>query len=77
MESVKDLIHEIEDASEKMLVPHHENHLAKELLKDLLDKAVTEEEVQEIEDKYIKHFEEDEILQIIHGAKLEKGLIKE
>ena len=77
MTTIKDMIHDIEEASEELLVPKHEDHLAKELLQDLLDKALTEEEVQAIEDKYIKHFDEDEILAIIHGAKLEKGFIKE
>jgi hypothetical protein len=76
--TIKDRIHEIEDATEELLVPKHQSdHLAKELLQDLLDKAMTEEEVQAIEDKYIKHFDEDEILKIIHGAKLSKGFIKE
>lgn len=77
MTTIKDMIHDIEEASEELLVPKKEDHLAKELLKDLLDRAMTEEEIQEIEDKYIKHFQEDEILKIIHGAKLEKGFIKE
>ena len=77
MTSIKDMIHDIEEASEELLVPKHEDHLAKELLQDLLDKAMTEEEVQAIEDKYIKHFEEDEILKIIHQAKLEKGFVKD
>ena len=76
--TIKDRIHEIEDATEELLVPKHQSdHLAKELPQDLLDKAMTEEEVQAIEDKYIKHFDEDEILKIIHGAKLSKGFIKE
>ena len=48
-----------------------------ELLKDLLDRAMTEEEVQAIEDKYIKHFDEDKILKIIHDSKVEKGFIKD
>ena len=77
MTSIKEMIHDIEEASEELLVPKHEDHLAKELLQDLLDKALTEEEVQAIEDKYIKHFEEDEILKIIHQAKLEKGFVKD
>ena len=77
MASIKEMIHEIEEASGELLVPKHEDHLAKELLQDLLDKAMTEEEVQEIEDKYIKHFEEDEILKIIHEAKLAKGFVKD
>ena len=68
--SLKEMIHEIEEASGEMLVPKHEDHLAKELLQDLLDKAMTEEEVQAIEDKYIKHVDEDEILKIIHESKL-------
>ena len=55
--SIKDMIHDIEEASGEMLVPKHEDHLAKELLQDLLDKAMTEEEVQAIEEKYIKHFD--------------------
>ena len=46
--SIKEMIHEIEEASADMLVPKHENHLAKELLQDLLDKAMTEEEIHEI-----------------------------
>ena len=46
-------------------------------LQDLLDKAMTEEEVQAIEDKYIKHFDEDEILKIIHESKLAKGFVKD
>lgn len=75
--SLKDMIHDIEEASGEMLVPKHEDHLAKELLHDLLDKAMTEEEVQAIEDKYIKHFDEDEILKIIHESKLAKGFIKD
>ncbi len=75
--SIKDLIHEIEDASDEMLSPKSEDHLAKELLQDLLAKAMTEEEIQEIEDKYIKHFDEDEILQIIHQSKRAKGFIKD
>ncbi len=77
MTSIKEMIHDIEEASEELLVPKHEDHLAKDLLQDLLDKALTEEEVQAIEDKYIKHFEEDEILKIIHDAKLEKGFVKD
>ncbi len=77
MTSVKEMIHEIEEASEELLVPKHEDHVMHELLKDLLDKAMTEEEVQAIEDKYIKHFEEDEILKIIHEAKLAKGFVKD
>ena len=77
MESIKDLIHEIEDATDELLgAPSHDN-LAKELLNDLLDKAMTPEEVQAIEDKYIKHFEGDEILNLIRDKKLEKGFIKE
>ena len=75
--SLKEMIHEIEEASGEMLVPKHEDHLAKELLQDLLDKAMTEEEVQAIEDKYIKHFDEDEILKIIHESKLAKGFVKD
>ena len=75
--SLKEMIQEIEDASGEMLVPKHENHLAKELLQDLLDKAMTEEEVQAIEDKYTKHFDEDEILKIIHESKLAKGFVKD
>jgi len=75
--SIKDMIHEIEDASEELLVPKHEDHVAKELLKDLLERAMTEEEVQAIEDKYIKHFNEDEILKIIHDSKVAKEFIKE
>ena len=77
MTSIKEMIHDIEEASEELLVPKHEDHLAKELLQDLLDKALTEEEVQAIEDKYIKHFEEDEILKIIHQSKIDKGFIKD
>jgi len=77
MASIKEMIHDIEEASEDLLVPKKTDHVANELLKDLLDKAMTPEEVQAIEDKYIKHFDEDEILKIIHGAKLEKGFIKE
>ncbi len=77
MTSIKEMIHEIEEASEDLLVPKHEDHLAKELLQDLLDKAMTEEEIHEIEEKYSHHFEEDEIMKIIHGAKLSKGFIKE
>ena len=77
MTSIKEMIHDIEEASEELLVPKHEDHLAKELLQDLLDKAMTEEEVQAIEDKYIKHFDEDEILKIIHEAKLAKGFVKD
>ena len=77
MTSIKEMIHDIEEASEELLVPKKNDHVANELLKDLLDKAMTPEEVQAIEDKYIKHFDEDEILKIIHGAKLEKGFIKE
>ncbi len=75
--SIKEMIHEIEEASEDLLVPKHEDHLAKQLLQDLLDKAMTEEEIHEIEEKYSHHFKEDEIMQIIHGAKLSKGFIKE
>ena len=75
--SIKDMIHEIEDASEVLLVPKHDDHVASELQKDLLDRAMTEEEVQAIEDKYIKHFDEDEILKIIHDSKVEKGFIKD
>ena len=75
--SLKEMIHEIEEASGEMLVPKHEDHLAKELLQDLLAKAMTEEEVQAIEDKYIKHFDEDEILKIIHESKLAKGFVKD
>ena len=77
MTSIKEYIHEIEDASEKMLGADHEDHLAKELFKDLLDKAMTPEEVQAIEDKYLKHFEGDEIQKMIHDLKLEKGFIKD
>ena len=77
MSTIKEMIHEIEEASEELLVPKHEDHLAKELLQDLLDKAMTEEEIQAIEDKYIKHFEEDEILKIIHESKLAKGFVKD
>ena len=77
MASIKEMIHEIEDASGELLVPKHEEHIAKELLQDLLDKAMTEEEVQAIEDKYIKHFDEDYILKIIHESKLAKGFIKD
>lgn len=77
MASIKDMIHDIEEASEELLVPKKEDHVAKELLKDLLDRAMTEEEIQEIEDKYIKHFEEDEILKIIHESKIAKGFIKD
>lgn len=77
MASIKDMIHDIEEASEELLVPRKEDHVAKELLKDLLDRAMTEEEIQEIEDKYIKHFEEDEILKIIHESKIAKGFIKD
>lgn len=75
--SIKDMIHEIEDASEELLVPKKDDHVAHELLKDLLERAMTEEEVQAIEDKYIKHFDEDEILKIIHDSKVEKGFIKD
>ena len=75
--SIKDMIHEIEDASEELLVHKKDDHVAHELLKDLLDRAMTEEEVQAIEDKYIKHFDEDKILKIIHDSKVEKGFIKE
>jgi len=75
--SLKEMIHEIEEASEDLLVPNHEDHLAKELLQDLLDKAMTEEEVQAIEEKYSHHFKEDEILKIIHEAKLAKGFVKD
>lgn len=77
MASIKNMIHDIEEASEELLVPKKEDHVAKELLKDLLDRAMTEEEIQEIEDKYIKHFEEDEILKIIHESKIAKGFIKD
>ncbi len=77
MASIKEMIHDIEDASGELLVPKHEDHLAKELLHDLLDKAMTEEEVQAIEDKYIKHFDEDYILKIIHESKLAKGFVKD
>lgn len=77
MASIKDMIHDIEEASEELLVPKKEDHVAKELLKDLLDRAMTEEEIQDIEDKYIKHFEEDEILKIIHESKIAKGFIKD
>ena len=77
MASIKEMIHEIEDASGELLVPKHEDHIAKELLQDLLDKAMTEEEVQAIEDKYIKHFDEDYILKIIHESKLAKGFVKD
>ena len=77
MASIKEMIHDIEETSGELLVPKHEDHLAKELLQDLLDKAMTEEEVQEIEDKYIKHFEEDEILKIILEAKRVKGFVKD
>ena len=75
--SIKDMIHEIEDASEELLVPKHEDHIAKELLKDLLDRAMTEEEIQAIEEKYSHHFHEDDILKIIHEAKLAKGFVKD
>ena len=75
--SIKDMIHDIEDASGELLVPKHEDHLAKELLQDLLDNAMTEEEIQAIEDKYIKHFDEDYILKIIHESKLAKGFVKD
>ena len=75
--SIKDMIHDIEEESGEMLVPKHEDHLAKELLQDLLDKAMTEEEVQAIEDKYTKHFDEDYILKIIHESKLAKGFVKD
>jgi glutathione peroxidase-family protein len=47
MASIKDMIHDIEEASEELLVPKKEDHVAKELLKDLLDRAMTEEEIQE------------------------------
>ena len=77
MASIKDMIHDIEEASEELLVPKKEDHVAKELLKDLLDRAMTEEEIQEIEDKYIKHFEEDEILKIIHESKIAKRFIND
>jgi len=77
MASIKDYIHEIEDASEKMLGADHEDHLAKELFMELLGKAMTPEEVQAIEDKYLKHFEGDEIQKMIHDLKLEKGFIKD
>ena len=75
--SIKDMIHDIEDASGELLVLKHEDHLAKELLQDLLDKAMTEEEVQAIEDKYLNHFDEDYILKIIHESKVAKGFVKE
>lgn len=75
--SIKDLIHDIEEASDELLGAKFEDNLANELLKDLLDKAMTEEEIQAIEDKYTKHFKEDEILKIIHQAKLEKGFVKD
>ena len=39
--SLKDMIHDIEDASGELLVPKHEDPIAKELLQDLLDKAMT------------------------------------
>ena len=39
--------------------------------------AMTEEEIQAIEDKYIKHFDEDYILKIIHESKLAKGFVKD
>ena len=77
MASIKDYIHEIEGASEKMLGADPEDHLAKELFMELLDKAMTPEEVQAIEDKYLKHFEGDEIQKMIHDLKLEKGFIKD
>ena len=77
MASIKDMIHDIEDASGELLVPKHEDHLAQELLQDLLDRAMTEEKVQAIEDKYVKHFDEDYILKIIHEAKLAKGFVQD
>ena len=77
IDSIKEFIHEIEDASDKMLGADHEDHLAKELLQDLLDRAMTEEEIQAIEDKYIKHFKEDEILHLIHEEKLKRGFVKD
>ena len=54
--SIKDLIHDIEEASDELLGATFEDNLANELLKDLLDKAMTEEEIQAIQDKYTKHF---------------------
>lgn len=75
--SLKDKIHEIEEASEELLVPRHEDHISKELLKDLCAKAMTEEEIQAIEEKYSHHFHEDDILKIIHEAKLAKGFVRD
>ena len=77
MASIKDYIHEIEDASEKMLGADHEDHLAKDLFMELLNKAMTPEEVQEIEDRYLNNFEGDDILKMVHDLKLEKGFIKD
>ena len=77
MTSIKEMIHEIEEASEDLLVPKHEDHLAMELFQDLIDKAMTEEEIHEIEEKYSHHFEEDYIMKIIHEAKLAKGFVKD
>lgn len=74
----KDKIEEIEDASEKLLVPKHtDDHVMKELFKDLLSKTTTLEEVEEFEKKYSKHFDGDEILEIIHDAKKAKGYVKD
>ena len=75
--SIKEKIEEIEDASEKLLVPEHGKHVMKELFKDLLDKTTTLEEFEEVEAKYAAHFDGDEILEIIHDAKKAKGYVRD
>ncbi len=75
--SLKEKIGEIENASEKLLVPEHEQHLAKRLFKDLLDKTMTEAEIDEIEKEYLESFKRDEIQEIIYESKKAKGYIKD
>lgn len=76
--TIKEMIREIEEASGMLLVPKDENnHVLKELMKDLMEKTTTLEEIEQYEEKYKEHFDGDEILEIIHNAKIAKGFIKE
>lgn len=76
--TIKEMIKEIEAASGMLLVPKKEKeHIFLELVKDLLEKTTTLEEIEQYEEKYKEHFDGDEILEVIHNAKVKKGFISE
>ena len=56
MASIKEMIHDIEEASEELLVPKHEDHLAKELLQEAV---MTDDQIIALIKDGISHFSID------------------